>query len=301
MSEDAKLPLPPKARRKLAPFQIGFLIVVGLAGIALVVAGGWIVAGLLTPTPRGAIAMVGRSAITAKDIDAEATAAGLSPAVAAAPETKARLLAQVIDRRLLVQAAQAQGFDKDPGFQAYRKRMDETLMANALAQRFAGTGGDADDATAQAYMTAHPEVFASREAILIDRIVYHDTQGEGAASLKDINTMDDLQRRLQSLNTPFQHDRQQMDSATTPPELLKQLHALKPGELFYFPFGDKTLVGQLISITPNVAPMDQQMAVAKRAAGQAKAQARVKGAIDALKTKTKITYASGWTSEGPPR
>lgn len=273
---------------------------VGLLLVALLLALGAVVA-LSTFRERSGdmtgvtIATVDGSPVTEAQLAAEAMANGLPAARADDPATRPGLIARVIDRRLLANAARAQKIDDNPAFVAAQARAAEAMLADTLAQRFIGPGGganDVDDATARRYMAAHPAMFAGRETFLLDRIVYADPSGGSVTALKNADRMRDVEQVLRSIGVRFDRGDQRLDSAALPAELAAKIAVLKPDELFMVPSGTGFLVARLAGRLPAVAPEADQLTAARAAVRRAQAGARIDAAIRALRAKATIRYVS---------
>ena len=241
------------------------------------------------------VATVDGSPVTEGQLATEALANGLSPERATDPAARSALIARVIDRRLLANAAREQKIDENPLFVAARARSDEAMLADALAQRFVGpdgSDGDVTEAAARNYMAAHPAMFAAREAFLLDRVVYADPSGATVAALKDADTLPDVEQVLRSRGIKFDRGDQRLDSATLPPDLAAKIAALKPDEIFMVPSGSNFLVARLAGRSPAAAPEADQLAAAKAALRREQAGGRVEAAVKALRAKAKIDYVS---------
>jgi peptidyl-prolyl cis-trans isomerase C len=264
----------------------GLVALVGLAG-------GGVVLGVRAANPpqRQALAWIGKTPITAADLDAEARAGNLTPARLAERSLRAQLLQRVISRRLLAQAAHDQGLQGDPALAADQARAAELVLATALARRLTGgPGANVDDDQARRYMAANPATFAARQRITLDRIMFVDPADVASMISRYANTMEDVERTLTSMKVTFVHDQQAFDSAALPPILTKQLDQLKPGGLFTLPQGRNIVVGRVVSRAPvPVSPTDQ-LEAARAGAARQQAQAHIDAALAQLRSKAQIRY-----------
>jgi peptidyl-prolyl cis-trans isomerase C len=108
-------------------------------------------AGLLhgCSSDRGVLARVNQQAITVEQFNA--VARGNMQQLEGPPDSaKARLLKDLVDRELLVQAALAERLDQTAEFQAFRRTVEAQVMREALYQRLLGSSFPVSEAEAKA-------------------------------------------------------------------------------------------------------------------------------------------------------
>ena len=237
------------------------------------------------------LASVDGKPITSTDLAAEAQAEGVVLNSIDAAGRK-RLLARVIDRRLLVEAAGKAGIVDDAGFQAMRARSDEMFLAGVVVQRFVGTPPVIEDAEARKFMAAQPAMFAARQTYVIDAIAV-DLSQVPAAMLDKIDTMSDATAMLRTLQIPTKHVTQRLDSATMVPKIAASLAALPPGKVLVINRGQASIIGVVLDRVANPVSPDEQLQAARAAMARQQVDARIEHALTALRTKAKISYTAG--------
>lgn len=245
---------------------------------------------LKQPLPS-ALASVDGSVVTEADLQAEARAEGLDPGALDAAATR-RVLARVIDRRLLVEAARKAGVTGDPAFQALRARADEMILAGAVAQRLVGPPPEIGDAQARRYIADNPALFAQRQIYTVDAIPAELSQIP-PAMLEKVNTMDDAVAMLGMLQLPVKRATQRIDSASLTPAVAAQLAALPPGKAIVVNTGGTGFIGTVVQHSPGAPPPEQQVAVAREALARQQTGSRVERALVAMRSKARISYAPG--------
>lgn len=106
------------------------------------------------------VATVAGEDVTRRDLAAEAYADG-SAGTATDPPT--RLLARVVDRKLLASAARADGLDRTPDYLAAIRRGREDVLAALLSASIAAELPPASAGQVAAFRRDHPWMFARRQ------------------------------------------------------------------------------------------------------------------------------------------
>lgn len=266
--------------------------------IALLCAGTALLAGCNKKTPSGQVAAtVNGEEITLQEINTELQSAQLPPNADKAAVQKA-LLQRVIDRKLLVSAAEDKKLDKTPEYMGQKRRMDELLLAQTFAKQQltsvpVPTPGEVDK-----FMNDRPNVYKTREAWLLDQIRFPAPKNAQAlAPLAQDHTMDAVAARLKTLGIQFERGNAQLDTGNLPKNVLDQVNKLPATEPFVIPQAGVVTVN--IVTQRKAIPIDA--AAAKQAATrdwrQQKFADMLQKQLDALKAGAKITYQSGF---GPP-
>lgn len=233
------------------------------------------------------LAVVNGRAIGRGDIEAEARAQGIDPAVLD-PAASRALVEQVVERRVLVDAAKAQGISDDPRVKPARERAEEMVIANVLMQRIAGDGAAVSDADAQAAIAAHPTMFAARQTFVVDAVLCKagDISQDVMAHLDTVEQVTDF---LKQSRLPVNRKVRELDTAAMPPEVVGPLSRLGSGKLFALPQGRAVLIGTVLRQIPNVQPQEVQMANAREFVSRQRVQARLKKALEQLRAKAAIS------------
>lgn len=234
-----------------------------------------------------AVAMINGRAITRSEVEVEARVEGIDPAKLDHAAMRG-MLDRVIERRLLADAAIAQGIADEPVIQAVRARSDEMVLAGVLSQRMMGQPKPVSDAEARQAMAAHPAMFSARQTYVVDRIVCpKDSLSE--AMLAHVDTMDQVADFLNLSRVPVNRKVQLLDSASLPAPVASALGAIAPGKVFVLPQGQVEMIGTVIRRIPSALPDEAQLAAAREFIGKQQLQDRFKRALDQLRRRANIT------------
>ncbi len=180
------------------------------------------------------VAQVDGQAITTQVLDAEL--ADAPPGVDRLAYRKA-ILPQLVDRTLLVQAAQKMGIDKTPEFAAQRERQEQKLLVEMLAQKLAATVPVPNVQAVDAYIAAHPYEFAQRQKFYVDQIRFaQPASTEALLALGQFKTLDALADALTRNATPFTRDHVLVDSAFLPAAIAAQVAKQPSGDPILLPY-----------------------------------------------------------------
>jgi EpsD family peptidyl-prolyl cis-trans isomerase len=208
---------------------------------------------------------------------------------------RAAALQNLINRKLLVQQARERGIDKDPDYLQQDRRMSDQVMISMLGQQVTKnipvpSAGDMDR-----FVQQNPQMFAQRTVYNLDQIVF--PLPEDRTRLKALeadHTLDAVATRLTSMKIPFQRQKGNLDSAATPPALLKQVTSLPSGEPFVLSTGGNVVVSVITGQTSApIAGEDARKVAAdvlRRNSVTDLAQKQLKQARDAAK----IDYQPGF-------
>ncbi|WP_294246266.1 hypothetical protein [uncultured Sphingomonas sp.] len=185
------------------------------------------------PEGKG-VAQVDGQAITTQVLDAEL--ADAPPGVDRLAYRKA-ILPQLVDRTLLVQAAQKMGIDKTPEFAAQRERQEQKLLVEMLARKLAATVPVPNVQAVDAYIAAHPYEFAQRQKFYVDQIRFaQPASTEALLALGQFKTLDALADALTRNATPFTRDHVLVDSAFLPAAIAAQMAKQPSGDPILLPY-----------------------------------------------------------------
>lgn len=135
------------------------------------------------PLPTGQIlAIVDGDDVTQRDLAAEGPfEQGKSAGV----------LRDLVDRRLLADAARVHGIEQTPEFLAALRRAREQLLVQGLGRQLSTRIPDPRPAEIAAYIASHPLAFAGRSAVTLER-----TDGTGALTLDSARLAPDVAGQL---------------------------------------------------------------------------------------------------------
>lgn len=196
------------------------------------------------------VALVNEEEITASELNAELTASN-APAEADKKEVTNRTLQGLIDRRLLADQARKEGIDRSPEFIARQRRMSDELLIGMLASRQLDTSKVPTEAEIAAMQAKQPQFFAQREVWRLQQLQY-DTPRDPAVQKRilDTNSLDELAAVLTAARVPFRRTNNQLVTSQIPTEMYPQLAALRPGEPFIVPAGNRSVASVIASRQP---------------------------------------------------
>ncbi len=258
------------------------------------------VAALLTgckpKTPQGQVAAtVNGQEVTLQELNAETIAANLPPNVDK-KEAQRAMLQRVIERKLLVGAAEDKGLDKTADFIATKRRADEALIAQAYVKQQLSAVPVPTDADIAKFMADHPNVFAQREQLTLDQIRFPMPKDvKSLKALEGDHSMDAVATHLTQMGIKFQRGTVGLDSGQAPTQLIKLINAAPPTEPFVIP--DRGMITVNIVTARRPIPIDPQQAKsgAVGAWRQQKFEEMLTQQVASLKSKAKITYQEGFS------
>ncbi len=206
-----------------------------------------------------------------------------------------RALQQIVDRRLLAQAAKESGIDQDPAYLIRQRQLSEALLVQMYAQKAGTTLKVPDENAINDYTEKHPFAFANRTVYAVDQLVFPAPENlEELKALESASTLEQVGATLTEMGIPFQSKTAQMDSAQVPPAMMAQIVSLSPGEPFVIPTG-ATVTASVIKAQQKVPyNADQSGPVAVKAIRNEEMAKIMKQRLDDAKAKAEISYQSGF-------
>lgn len=208
---------------------------------------------------------------------------------------QAAALQGLIDRKLLVQAARERGIDKDPEYLQQQRRLNDELMISMLGKQVTKNVPVPSTTDVDQYVASHPDMFGQRTIYALDQIQF--AAPEDRAKLKALeadHSLDEVAATLTGMGIKFARQKGVMDSAQTPPGLIKQITQLPPTEPFVLASGGRVVVSVIADkrVQPLAGDNARQLAtqVIRRDAVSDIAKKQVKQARDAAK----IEYQPGF-------
>lgn len=243
-------------------------------------------------------AVVNNEEITLQEINAALNETNI-PEGADKKILQQKALQQIIERRLLAQAAKESGIDQDPAYLIRQRQLSEALLVQMYADKAGTTIKVPDQAAIDRYTEANPFAFANRTIYAVDQILF-----PAPANLNDLkqlekaNTLEEVGAILTQMDVKYNRKTAQMDSLQVPPAMMAQIISLDPGEPFVIPTSG--------TVTANVIKAQQKVPYNADQAGPAAVKAIrneemakiMKQRLAEAKTKAEITYQTGFE---PPK
>ena len=257
-----------------------------------------LVAGCSKKAPEGQVAAtVDGKEITLQEINTELKAANVPPTTDKQVVQRA-LLQRIIDRKLLIGAAEQKGLDKTPDYLADKRRLDETLLAETYAKQQLATLPVPSDADITKFMGDHANAFSKREQLVLDQIRFPTPANVKALQgLETAHSMEAVAQELTKLGIKFDRGTAGLDTAGVPSNVIAQIDKLPAGEPFVVPQPGIVTVNVIRdrkSVPVDLAKVRPQAVAAWR---QEKFGELLKNQLASLKSSAKINYQNGF---GPP-
>lgn len=245
-----------------------------------------LLAGCGSHEPTGqVVAVVNGQEITVQDLQAEARG------VRSTADPKA-LLPIVVARTLLAQGAHKRNLDKYPGFPSDVTRLKQNFLADKMLAASVKPASPPNDSAVREFISSHPWSFAQRQALHVDLI---KMQSKDAQVVHDLDTLDAVASRLQSLNIAFERGDATLDTASLPPELAQKLVAQSLGSFFTLGNGGTFIAGVINDRSSAITPPAEQMALARASLEKSNTAKRVADEVASLKRTAVIRYQPGYS------
>lgn len=263
-------------------------------GIGMVCAAA-LLAGCKEKTPEGQVAAtVNGKEVTLQEINAEIGAANMPPNVDK-KEAQRAMLQRVIERKLLVAAAEDEGIDKTADYLMGKRRAEEMMAAQAYAKKQLAAVPVPTEADITKFMADHGNVFTQREQLSIDQIRFPPPKDiKSLRVLEGDHTMDAVAAHLTQMGIKFQRAPTGLDSGQVPTQLMKMIDTAPPGEPFVVPDRGMVTVNVVTGRRPVAVDPQQAKSGAVSAWRQQKFEELIAQQVNTLKSKAKITYQSGF-------
>jgi EpsD family peptidyl-prolyl cis-trans isomerase len=147
--------------------------------------------------------------------------------------------------------------DKTPQFAVQKARAIDNLLVEALQQKAIADAPQPTKEEAQAFVSAHPDIFQERKILAVDQIRMPRPSDPGLLkSLQPLKTLEDIEGVLKSHNVPFQRGEGTLDAIGTDPHIMEAILKLPPQEIFVLPNGQGLVVDQIkdTKIQPFIGP-----------------------------------------------
>ena len=142
------------------------------------------------------VAVVNGEEITTGELN-DAMSSDQSLAGASTKDARVAELQKLVDRKLLVQQARADGIDKTPEFINRQRRTNDDLLIGMLVSKRVNTSQLPSADEISRFETSRPEMFANREIWTLQQIIYPLPQNAAVtAQLKAAKIWMRLRRRL---------------------------------------------------------------------------------------------------------
>ena len=239
-------------------------------------------------------AVVNDEEITIQEVNAEI--AGLQ-----LPETVDKKLVQqqaiqrIIERRILAQAAMADGLDSSQEYLVRERQLRDNLLVQLLGERVERSTKAPEPAELDRYIAQNPNMFGERKVYNVQRVQFPaPADMKRLSPLENDHSMAAVVTRLNSLGIEFRSDETQIDSIAIGPERLEQLLALPAGEPFVIPENGVVTIGVITG--ERIVPLtgEEARSLALRTIRSKQVNDTVQQRLKQGRANAEISYQSGF-------
>jgi EpsD family peptidyl-prolyl cis-trans isomerase len=244
------------------------------------------------------VAVVNGEEVTQQEVNAELQAANI-PATADKKAVMAQVVQQIVDRKLLVQKAKAEGLDKSPNYLEQLRRGEDALIINLLTTKAAKGVALPDTAAVDKFIAENPTLFSERKRYTLDQISFpQPTDQTVLRQLEPAHSLEAGAATLSAAGIQFTRGKADLDSAMLPPPVAAKIAALPAGEPFVTPDKGRIVASVITSTTPSPTPEAQARPAALELLRRQSLGTAMQKQLDAARAAAKITYQPGFT---PPK
>ncbi|CAA9534246.1 MAG: hypothetical protein AVDCRST_MAG31-2672 [uncultured Sphingomonas sp.] len=280
---DGRRPAPPHAPRPWLAPRLALLCTLAGLGAAC----------NRDEVPEGqVIALVNGTEITVAELNEEARARGIP--IGRDPALKAALVTELVDRKLLVEEARAQGFDRQPNYLLAERRSDEVLLAQQMLAA-AAEGGRVSDEELKRYIAANPAAFGRRALVSVEQIaVTGRVPAQLQRALAQAPTIERMAQLASANGLGAARASETVDSGNPLDPRGPTLSGLAEGQSFVLPRPGGLIAGKVVSVVPQPVPADQQLQVARDRLKQQRTQAAFDRLLRQVRPKAQVQYQPGF-------
>ena len=180
------------------------------------------------------VATVDGTEITQSELNAELNGARANTA-AGQRELQQAALAAIVNRVLLAKAADDLKIDETPAGAIAKQRAEQLAQIEMLEGHIRGSVPRVSAEEANQFIADNPDLFNNRQIFLVEQITVANPPPSLLAALRPINSMTDVQAYLASQHLPAQTSFGVLDAIQLDPQIVHQIRALAPGEVFVMP------------------------------------------------------------------
>jgi peptidyl-prolyl cis-trans isomerase C len=223
------------------------------------------------------VAKVGKEEVTALDLQT-ALANFKAPNAQIRKAAEQQALSQIVQRKLLAQAARKQKLDKTPEFARQEQQMTETLLIRDWQEKLVKAVPPPNADEVNQFIAAHPDLYSARKIFSVDVVRFQPpndpTLGQ---ALQPMHTLDEVRGLLTERKIPFASNATQIDALAVDPRFVDQLTKIKADDVFIVPQANNVVIaGHISGVKIDPPPSD----VATRHATEFLRRSRVQEAVN---------------------
>ena len=213
-------------------------------------------------------------------------------------QVKGKLLQALIDQRLVAQAAQKAGLDKDAAVEIAMAQASRQVLADAYLERsYKDIAKPTDDEIA-AYYNAHPELFSQRRIYRVQELdlkLDPSRFAEVEARLKASPSLGDFAKWVREQGIEAKSAVAVKPAEQVPAPLLARLKEMKDGQVMVAPGRPGHVLVQVLQQSQaQPVSLEQAREAIERALVNEKRKEMVEADLKKLREAAKIEYASGY-------
>lgn len=217
---------------------------------------------------------------------------------AQAAEAKTRLLQALIDQRLVAQAAQDAGLDKEPAVAAAMAQASRQVLAEAYAERSFKDVAKPSETEIADYYNRHPELFSQRRIYRIQELELKldpSRVPDVEAKLKSSHSMGDFVNWIKEQGIEAKTAVAVKPAEQIPAPLLDRFSQMKDGQVTILPGRPgHVLVQQLQESQLQPASLEQAHNAIEQVLMAEKRRGLMEADLDKLRQAAKIKYETGY-------
>ena len=158
--------------------------------------------------------------------------------------TSKQILDGLVDRQLLVSAAQSEKLDRDPLIMQAIERDKAQILAQAYLQKKIANSGKPSASDIDSFFQKNPDLFSQRKQFELKELVI-DTKNlspELVALMNSAKSLDEVANWLDSKKIEFLPTHATRTSVDLSPPILKAMKAMAKGQLFTIKEGPRSLL-----------------------------------------------------------
>jgi len=217
---------------------------------------------------------------------------------AQAAEAKSKLLQALIDQRLVAQAAEKAGLDKEPAVEIAMAHAGRQVLAEAYGERSVKDAAKPSETEIAAYYNQHPELFSQRRIYRIQEIdlkVDPSRLSEVEEKLKSSHSLGDFVTWVKEQGIDGKTAVVVKPAEQIPLPLLGRLSQMKDGQVTVLPARPgQVLIHQLLESQMQPVTLEQSHQAIERVLMAQKRKDLLDAEIKKLREAAKIEYTSGY-------
>jgi peptidyl-prolyl cis-trans isomerase C len=203
-------------------------------------------------------------------------------------------LQNIVDRRLLAQAASERSLDKDPEFALTRRRLEEHLLASLFVRRLLASYTPSD-AEKGKFIASNPELFSDTTNFHIDEVIFKRPSAAVLAKVAEATYLEDIVRILKEASADPVRKSSIWRSEELPTEIVVQMKKLKPGEIFVIASADPPRAGAMLRATSAHLSPEYRDERAMAGVRNQKAEGLLRSYLAGARKRSSIFYQKGYS------